>query len=579
MSNKEKALKAALYIRVSTTYQIDKDSLPFQRQELINYAKYVLGIDDIEIFEDAGYSGKNTERPAYQDMMSRIRKKEFTHLMVWKIDRISRNLLDFSSMYEELKKYNVTFISKNEQFDTSNAMGEAMLKIILIFAELERKLTSERVKGVMLSRAEKGLWNGSNIPLGYSYKKGDDFPTVDPTESKIVQHIFNLYDELHSTGKVVHALMESKIASRRTSVWYPKAINNILKNPFYIGTYRYNLRAYPGGPLRKESEWIILEDNHPGIISKEQFERVNARIVSNRKAESPDAFKKHNHVFSKLFKCGICGQTYTPHLDRPRADGYRPTVYICRSMSSSSDCGNSTVGDIQHGPFILNYLANVLKAKKLITYKSTPKDLQNLLLTGQQFNDIQGIEDDGLNEMYMTLIGRNPSDVLQPTDKGKLIEFSSSEIELQKLEDNKKKQERALERLQNLYLFSEDSIPEKEYLINRQKILDEIEQINIRIREIRQVEEIKLTADSSNFMRDVEYFYITHTLLNDQNIDFRRLVDIVGSKELNTMLCSMISEIVVLHRKVTSITFTNGIIHKFVYKHPILQSSRKRTHK
>lgn len=141
----EKKQKSALYVRVSTTHQIDKDSLPLQRSDLINYTKYVLGINDFEIFEDAGYSGGTTDRPAYQDMMNRIKMGEFTHLIVWKIDRISRNLRDFSDMYDELKKYNVTFISRNEQFDTSTAMGEAMLKIILVFAELERKLTGERV--------------------------------------------------------------------------------------------------------------------------------------------------------------------------------------------------------------------------------------------------------------------------------------------------------------------------------------------------------------------------------------------------------------------------------------------------
>ena len=137
--------KAALYIRVSTMYQIDKESLPHQREELKRYAQYVLHISDYEIFEGAGLAGKNTDRPAYQEMMARIRKHEFTHLIVDKIDRISRNLLDFAAMYDELKKLDVTFISRNEQFDTSSAMGEAMLKIILVFAELERHMTSERV--------------------------------------------------------------------------------------------------------------------------------------------------------------------------------------------------------------------------------------------------------------------------------------------------------------------------------------------------------------------------------------------------------------------------------------------------
>ena len=109
--------KVAIYIRVSTVHQVDKDSIPMQKKDLIAYCQLILGTDNYEIFEDAGYSGKNTDRPAFQDMMGRIRKGEFTHVLVWKIDRISRNLLDFAEMYEELQALRVTFVSKNEQFD------------------------------------------------------------------------------------------------------------------------------------------------------------------------------------------------------------------------------------------------------------------------------------------------------------------------------------------------------------------------------------------------------------------------------------------------------------------------------
>lgn len=106
--------RAAIYKRVSTQYQVDRASLPVQEAELVNYCKYVLGIENYEIFEDAGYSAKTTDRPDYQRMMARIRTGEFTHLVVWKIDRISRNLLDFAAMYSELKDLGVTFVSKNE---------------------------------------------------------------------------------------------------------------------------------------------------------------------------------------------------------------------------------------------------------------------------------------------------------------------------------------------------------------------------------------------------------------------------------------------------------------------------------
>ena len=163
-SKKITDLKAAIYIRVSTHWQVDKDSLQVQQRELIAYCQLVLGINDYVVFEDAGYSAKNTDRPDFQKMMARIRSGEFSHVLVWKIDRVSRNLLDFASMYAELQNLGVIFISKNEQFDTSTAIGEAMLKIILVFAELERNMTSERVTAVMLSRANNGKWNGGRGP-------------------------------------------------------------------------------------------------------------------------------------------------------------------------------------------------------------------------------------------------------------------------------------------------------------------------------------------------------------------------------------------------------------------------------
>ena len=100
--------KVAIYIRVSTIHQVDKDSIPMQKKDLIAYCQLILGTDNYEIFEDAGYSGKNTDRPAFQNMMGRIRKGEFTHVLVWKIDRVSRNLLDFAEVYEELTVANGT---------------------------------------------------------------------------------------------------------------------------------------------------------------------------------------------------------------------------------------------------------------------------------------------------------------------------------------------------------------------------------------------------------------------------------------------------------------------------------------
>ena len=128
--------KAALYVRVSTVMQLDKESRGVQKNDLIRYCEDILGILDYEIFENAGFSAGSTDRPDYQEMLRRIRSSEFTHLLVWKIDRVSRNIIDFTEMYQELQTLNVTFISLAEQFDTSSIVGQALLKMILIFAEL-----------------------------------------------------------------------------------------------------------------------------------------------------------------------------------------------------------------------------------------------------------------------------------------------------------------------------------------------------------------------------------------------------------------------------------------------------------
>ena len=143
-------------------------------------------------------------------------------------------------MYDELKRLGVTFVSKNEQFDTSSAMGEAMLKIILVFAELERKMTAERVIAVMISRAGNGQWNGGRIPFGYNYDKNAETFSVNETEAAVVLKMFDLYEETHSLLQVAKALNASGSRHRSGKEWTPTTVSIILKSPFYTGAYRYN---------------------------------------------------------------------------------------------------------------------------------------------------------------------------------------------------------------------------------------------------------------------------------------------------------------------------------------------------
>lgn len=552
--------KAALYVRVSTLHQIDKDSLPFQRQELVNYAKYALNIDDFEIFEDAGYSAKNIDRPKYQDMMNRIRANEFTHLIVWKIDRISRNLKDFTEMYDELKVYNVTFVSKNEQFDTSSAMGEAMLKIILVFAELERKLTSERVYSIMLSRARKGLWNGATVPLGFVWNEEKKFPVEHPEEVKVVRNIFNLYDDLQSTLQVSYRLNEQQIQTKRGGKWTAKTVRDILRNPFYIGTYRYNMRnSDKKRRLKDKNEWIVVEDNHPAIIDKELFERVNRTLSDNyRGVNDVQRADVHSHIFGKRIYCGTCDSLMKAGLDTARKDGYRPSRYTCMTYMKEDSCKNYA-SDLLIGPFIFNFISNLIRLQERITPSHSIRDMERALLRGSSFVDVVSIDRQSLKELHSVLTERYYMHEYGITKESNNI----NNIELERLKKERVKYINALERLEDLFLFSDDVMSKKDYVTKKESIqirLDEIE------KDISTFEAQSEKKTSHVFTDNAQHYLVSKEMQQARNVEFRSLSDAVDREILSDFIDNIIDKIIVIDKRIMSLTFKNGISLKFEYK-------------
>ena len=569
--------KAALYIRVSTLYQIDKDSLPLQRSDLINYCKYALDIDKYEVFEDAGYSAKNTDRPAFQQMMSRLRTGEFSHLCVWKIDRISRNLLDFSEMYAELKKLGITFVSKNEQFDTSSAMGEAMLKIILVFAELERNMTSERVKAVMISKAKDGQWNGGKIPYGYNWDKESKSFSINENEAIVVNQIYDLYEKEQSLLLVSRTLNERGFLTKRGLPWNPTTVSIILKNQFYSGTYIYN--KYGVDPdtgkisrqiIKDESEWVIVEDHHLAIIGSDRQARISDILERNRRSNHRDGKKyvrKNVHIFAGLLYCGYCGGQMQATIDRPRNDGYRPSIYACTRKRRYNDCGNKYISDIVVGPFVLNYIANILKAQKNFGKSTTIETFERKLLRGAMFSEIEHIDRYGLAEMFDMLksesLGEAVYTAVRPSSasrKGK----ESGERELLLAEKHRK--ERALSRLKSLYLYSDETISESDFLVEKKSLSDSIENIDKRLKEIERSVQTSFSLSDGEFIEKASAFIMTNELQGKRYIEFEEMLRKIDTKVVKNFVVSVIQKIVVKDGKIQSICFKNGLEHIFVYR-------------
>lgn len=563
-----KQKRAAIYVRVSTQYQVDRASLPVQRSELVNYAKYALDIPDFVIFEDAGYSAKNTDRPDYQQMMARIRTGEFSHLLVWKIDRISRNLLDFAAMYSELKQLGVVFVSKNEQFDTSSAMGEAMLKIILVFAELERNMTAERVSAVFLSRANDGIWNGGKVPFGYAYDKQTKTFSILEDEAKTVRLIYALYESSKSLVTVSKALNERGIKTRSGSEWSPTTVHTMLSNPFYSGTYRYNYRnesdPHHHVPKKKE-DWILVKNHHPAIVSPEHQAAVELILASKSYGKNQTYQRKNIHAFAGLLTCGYCGSTMAATIDRARADGWRPSVYICSRRRMSNDCQNKYVSDVTLGPFVLNFFANLIKASNSFGKSTSIETLEKKLLRGDALSIVDHIERPGLEELYNHLrsgFDEKPFDSLAVN----AAEASSDVQERDLLLADKRRLERALKRLNAIYLYGDEEIPGKDFILDRKSITDSLQQIVDRLKELDAAAVFDVSLSDDEFMEKASQFILTQQLLDKRSVNYEKFIRKIDPRIVKDFFNETVSNFCIKDGLTTSILLKNGIELRFCYK-------------
>lgn len=560
--------RVAIYVRVSTLHQIDKDSLPMQKQDLIAYAKLILGTDDVVIFEDAGYSGKNTDRPKFQEMMSQMRTGTFTHLLVWKIDRISRNLLDFATMYKELKDLGVTFVSKNEQFDTSTAMGEAMLKIILVFAELERNMTSERVTATMISRASNGQWNGGRVPYGYTWDAEKQAFSFNSEECDIAHMIHDKYEEMRSLVREARWLNEKGYRTRAGNLWNPVSLLIILRSVFYCGDYQYN-RLKEGDRQRPKdkSEWITVTDHHPAIVSREQKDRIISILEANsRLCKTRNMYKsaKHTHIFASIMFCGNCGKPMGATPAAAKKD-WQYSKYSCSTRrKSATACNGKSVSDPIIGEFIFNYVLNMLNAQNGFPSISSPEDLQNRLLLGDTFREIDHIEPDGLNDLYNVLLSGNVNGEIYGKDV-KVKEQPPAESELSRLRNEKQRLERALDRLTSLYLYSEAVMSESEYIIQRSKLADALDEINEQIG-FASSDGWQQSISDEIFIQRASQFIITQKLTDRNYVNYKRLAMSVDAEVLQSFVRSIIDSIIMDSGRVKQIIFKNGLSHTFVYK-------------
>jgi len=302
-----KRVLCAIYTRVSTSEGLEQEfsSLDNQRESAESYIlsqKSEGWVTFPERYDDGGYTGANTDRPALLKLIADIKDGKINCVVVYKVDRLSRSLLDFSQLLEFFDQNSVTFVSVTQHFNTNTSMGRLTLNILLSFAQFEREIISERTRDKMGAAKKKGKWIGGKPPLGYDLDKINHKLIINPQEARLVKEIFELYLEKRSLLSVAMTLNEKGHKTKLHTTLQGNKYGGIslkstniqltLKNPFYIGKVSYHGELYPGEQER--------------IISDEVFQKAQAILADNRRERKIADTTKNIGLLSSLLRCKAC---------------------------------------------------------------------------------------------------------------------------------------------------------------------------------------------------------------------------------------------------------------------------------
>lgn len=312
MMEEKKILRCAIYTRKSTEEGLDMDynTLDAQREAGEKYVEAMRGegwrvIPDL--YDDGGFSGGNMDRPALKRLIEDIKARRIDIVVVYKVDRLSRSLMDFAKLVEVLDAHDTSFVSVTQHFNTKDSMGRLTLNILLSFAQFEREVTGERIRDKFASSKMKGMWMGGPPPLGYDVV--DRKLVTNPKEAELVNIIFDRFVALGSISLLAQELNKK---GYRTKYYISRAnkpvggknftenpLRTFLKNRLFLGDIHHKGKYYPG--------------LHQPIITQAQFDAAQAIFAESSTGKRKRTYKaKSTALLKGLLVCGGCGGVMSP---------------------------------------------------------------------------------------------------------------------------------------------------------------------------------------------------------------------------------------------------------------------------
>lgn len=359
-------IRCAIYTRKSNEEGLRQEfnSLDAQRfagESYINSQKQEGWVLIPKYYDDGGYSGGNIERPALKQLMSDIKEGYVDCIVVYKIDRLTRSIKDFSKIIEILDEHRCSFVSVTQSFNTSDSMGRLMLNVVLSFAQYEREITSERIKDKLEASCKKGMFRGGKLPLGY--ESINRKLVINEHEAETVRIIFNQFCILQSVIGVVRFVKELGRAGKNKVLQNGQVIKGapltkrriyrLLENPIYIGKLKLNGNLYEG--------------NHQPIISDELWGRVQDTFKCRDKITKLGVRLTAAPLLKGIFRCGCCDCAMTPIYSSNKG-GKRYGYYVCskkqRGITESCMIGYVSSAEIEN--IVKDRLFEILKCPEII---------------------------------------------------------------------------------------------------------------------------------------------------------------------------------------------------------------------
>ncbi|MFA6071911.1 MAG: recombinase family protein [Janthinobacterium sp.] len=367
--------RVAIYVRVSTVEQADSGYSIDEQARLLREDCEKQGYSNITLYEDRGISGKSIKgRPGLMRLLQDVQDKKFDLVMVWKINRMARNLVDLLQMVDLLDKYDVAFKSFTEAMDTSTSSGKFYLSLLGMVGELERDTIAQNVKMGMVARAREGKWNGGTV-LGYDLvntqemtKKGKSETRleINEDEADIVREIFREYASGKGYKSISNALNHKGCVTKKGNAFSINGVREILLNPIYIGYIRYNVRENWAEKRRRGTNKnpIIVLGEHAPIIDQNLWELVQTLL--SKSAGKPIQKYNNNYPLTGILKCPVCGSGMVlSRTTNTNKDGTKRRIeyYACGAWKNkgSSVCNSNSIRAEKANDYVFTKIKELIK--------------------------------------------------------------------------------------------------------------------------------------------------------------------------------------------------------------------------